>query len=283
MTAPAGNNFCYASSVGACEVDGLELAVEESMGAFADRVTRRFEIGAAEQRFLERLESAPHAVARSQLIARSGEPSDQAFVLMSGWAMSYTQFADGSHQVRRLHFPGDLLAMPSIAMRTHAEDVEALSDAVVAPFPKTMLARMFAMPRLAAIMYMFAQAERVTAGDRLASLGHSCARGRVAFLVMDILNRLRSADSSVTSSFYMHLTREQIAHVVGITPVHASRTWSSLLRDELISCRGRTVTIEDEGRLLELSGYLSRDGEFDIDWLRHVEKAGGAQLAGLPR
>ena len=55
--------------------------------------------------------------------------------------------------------------------------------------------------------YMFAQAERITAGDRLASVGHNCAKKRLAFLLVDILHRLRSADRSVTSSFHMHLTR----------------------------------------------------------------------------
>ena len=55
------------------------------------------------------------------------------------------------------------------------------------------------MPRLAAIMYMFAQSERITAGDRLASVGHTCAKKRLAFLLVDILHRLRSADPDVTT------------------------------------------------------------------------------------
>ncbi|HXH52765.1 MAG TPA: Crp/Fnr family transcriptional regulator [Sphingomicrobium sp.] len=249
------------------------------MGAFAERVTRRFRISPAELAFLDRLESRAIPVARGQLIARAGEPADSAFVLMTGWVMSYTQLADGSHQVRRLHFPGDLLAMPSIPMRHHAEDIEAISDAVVAPFPKILLTRLFRLPRLAAIMYMFAQAERITAGDRLASLGLNSAKGRVAFLLMDILHRLRSTDCSVTNSFTMHLSREQVAHVTGMTPVHASRMWSALLADRLISCAGRTVTIEDEDRLAQLGHYRDRGGDFDYEWLLAVrrEEFAGAQ------
>jgi CRP/FNR family transcriptional regulator len=241
------------------------------MGAFAERVTRRFKLDPVEMAYLERLEAKPVPVKRGQIIAEEGDRAERAFVLMSGWVLSCTRFPDGSNQVRRLHFPGDLLAMPSIPMHHHVESLEAISDALIAPFPKTMLAELFGMPRLAAIMYMFAQAERITAGDRLASLGHNCAKARLSFLLVDILHRLRSADHSVTNSYYMHLTREQIAHVIGITPVHASRTWSALLADGAIRCNARMVTIVDETWLASLGHYFDRDGDFDHDWLRSVE------------
>jgi CRP/FNR family transcriptional regulator len=241
------------------------------MGAFAERVTRRFRIDPSEIAFLERLEETAMPVKRGHLIAQEGDPAEHAFVLMTGWVMSCSRFPDGSHQVRRLHFPGDLLAMPSIPMRHFAEDLEALSDALIAPFSKRVLTELFNMPRLAAIMYMFAQAERITAGDRLASLGHDSAKARVAFLLVDILHRLRSADHTVANSFFLHLTREEIAHVTGITPVHASRMWSALIADGLISCDGRTVTIVDEERLACLGHYTDRDGDFDYHWLREVD------------
>ena len=241
------------------------------MGAFAERVTKRFAVDAQEIAFLEALEARPVPVKRGQIIVEEGDVAEQAFVLMTGWVMSCTRFPDGSHQVRRLHFPGDLLAMPSIPMRHHAEDLEAISDGVIAPFPKSELAKLFAMPRLAAIMYMFAQSERITAGDRLASVGHHAAKARMAFLLVDILHRLRSADSSVANCFTMHLTREQVSHVIGTTPVHASRTWSAILGDGLISCDGKLVTIVDEPRLVELAQYHDRDGDFDYAWLRRVE------------
>jgi CRP/FNR family transcriptional regulator len=240
------------------------------MGAFAERVTRRFELDPREIAYLDRLEARTVAVKRGQMIVEEGDPAERAFVLMSGWVLSCTRFPDGSNQVRRLHFPGDLLAMPSVPMRHHAEDLQAISDALIAPFPKALLAELFGMPRLAAIMYMFAQAERITAGDRLASVGHDCAKKRLAFLLVDILHRLRSVDGSVASSFYMHLTREQMAHVIGVSPVHASRTWSALLAEDMIRCDGRMVTIVDEGQLAKRGYYFDRDGDFDFEWLKDV-------------
>jgi CRP/FNR family transcriptional regulator, anaerobic regulatory protein len=249
------------------------------MAAFAERVTRRFKLDPAEIAYLERLEATPMAVKRGRMIVEEGNPAERAFVLTSGWVLSCTRFPDGSKQVRRLHFPGDLLAMPSVPMRHHAEDLEAVSDALIAPFPKALLAELFGMPRLAAIMYMFAQAERITAGDRLASVGHDCAKKRLAFLIVDILHRLRSVDGSVTNSFYMHLTREQMADVIGVTPVHASRTWSALLAEGMIRCDGRLVTIPDEDQLARRGYYFDRDGDFDFHWLRGVASEIRRELA----
>jgi CRP-like cAMP-binding protein len=240
------------------------------MGLFATRVARRVPLSRAETAFLDALEARPSRHPPRHVLARAGEPAREAFVLISGWAMSYSQFDDGTLQIRRLHFPGDLLAMPSVPMQHHAEDIETLSEALVATFPKRMLAELFELPRLAAVMYMFAQAERISAGDRLACLGRTSAKGRVAFLLIDILHRLRAAGEASAPRFRLHLTREQMAHVTGMTPVHASRMWSALIAEGLIACDGLYVTILDEERLLRLSGYRAYDRDFDFDWLRHV-------------
>lgn len=243
------------------------------MALFAERVTRRFPLGPDEVAWLERLEARPVPVKRGQRIVEEGDPATQAFVLLAGWVMSCTRFPDGTHQVRRLHFAGDLLAMPSMAMRRHAEDLEAVSDGLIAPFPKAVLAELFAMPRLAAVMYMFAQAERISAGDRLACVGHNRAKACLAFLLLDILYRLRSADGGVGSAFPMHLTREQVAQVIGSTPVHASRVWCALVAEGLIRCEDHVVTVLDEPGLVALSQYRTRDAAFDHDWLGQVRAA----------
>ncbi len=79
----------------------------------------------------------------------------------------------------------------------------------------------------------------------------------------------------------MHLTREQIAHVIGVTPVHASRTWSVFLAEGMIRCEGRTVTIVDEMQLAKRGYYFDRDRDFDFDWLKAVESEPARPTAAL--
>ena len=241
----------------------------------------RVRLTAAEIAFLECLGAGTVRIDRRRTLQRAGEGMNRAFVLKSGWAISYTQLGDGSRQIRRLHLPGDLLAMPSLALRHHAEDIEALTSVVVSPFERDAFALMFERhPRLAAIMFMFAQEERVVLGDRLACLGRYDCKARMAFLLLDILNRLRCSDSSVGQTFEMQLTREQMAEMNGMTAIHASRMWSELVADGLVRCDGRHVTILDEPRLQHLSGYVNRARDLDFGWLPSATEARSPAMAG---
>ena len=232
------------------------------------RLATRVELTPDELRFLDSASDHTVRFRRSDLIQVAGAPSDQAFFLESGWAMTFSDFPDGSRQSRRLHFPGDILGLPSTAMKHHPTNVEAITDVVAAPFKKKMIAELIGCyPRLAAIMFIFAQEERITIGDRLCSVSRLPCKGRLAFLLMDILTRLRACDPEVSSKFEMHLTRAEMAEIAGMSSVHASRVWCELIADGLIASDGPFVTIVDEERLTALSNFIDRSTDLDLDWL----------------
>jgi CRP/FNR family transcriptional regulator len=234
----------------------------------ADRLNRRVRLSGAEISFLESLEAESIDYERRATIRRAGERMHEAFVLKSGWVISFTEFADGSRQIRRLHLPGDLVTVPSMALKHHAEDVEAVTPVTISPFERNDFVRLFEhLPRLAAIMFMFAQVERITYGDRLSCMGRLDCKARLAFMVLDIFERLRSVDASVGNGFQVHLTREHMAEMTGMTPIHASRKWSELIDDGLIGSEGHSVTVLDEARLAALSGYINRSRDLDFSWL----------------
>ena len=252
------------------------------MPGMAARLSRRIRLTHDEIAFMESLGAQSVEVARGCLIQRAGEPVSHAFALLSGWAMTYSDFADGTRQIRRLHFPGDLLAMPSMAMRRHVENVEALTHVVFARFERDRLAELFLdYPRLAAIMFIFAQEERISYGDRLCSLVRYSCKARIAFLLLDILARLRAVDPSISDSFEMHLTRAQMGEVTGMTPVHASRMWNELIGERLISFDNGCVTIEDETRLVQLSGFSSRSPGLDFSWILDAEDRSARSAARM--
>ena len=233
-----------------------------------DRLARRVGLTPRERQFLDSMSDRTVKFRRRELIQRAGEPADHAYFLESGWAMTFSDYADGSRQSRRIHFPGDILGLPSMGMLHHATNVEAITNVIAAPFPKKALAKLIAeYPRLAAVMFIFAQEERITIGDRLCSLSRLPCKGRLAFLVMDVLTRLRAADSSVECTFEMHLTRERMAEITAMTPVHASRMWTELIADRVISCEKRLVTIRDEERLISMSSFVDRSADLDFSWL----------------
>lgn len=236
------------------------------------RLSNRITLTPYDLEFFEKATDRPIKVRCGELIQIAGEAAGRAFFLESGWAMTFSDFPDGSRQSRRLHFAGDILGLPSMAMNHHAENIEAITDVVVAPFPKCSVATLLEEhPRLAAIMFIFAQEERITSGDRLCSISRLPCKGRVAFLLLDVLTRLRAADPSVRSSFEMHLTREQMGEITGMTPVHASRMWSELIAEGSISYERPFVTIEDESRLVAISNFVNRSLDLDLSWLPESE------------
>lgn len=245
------------------------------MSIIAERLQSQVELTQAERAFLLGLESRSVSWPRRSVLTRSGEPNREAFVLKSGWVISYSRLANGSRQVRRLHLPGDLLGMPSLAFRHNAEELEAVSDVVVSPFSKFTFGRLFETHhRLAGLMFLISQLERVTLGDRLLSVATQPCKSRLAFLLMDILNRLRRIDPGIVNTMPMHLSREQMAEITGMTPIHASRMWSELTRDGIISDNGGLITVQDEVRLLELSGWVTRTDDLHLGWLPHASVAG---------
>ena len=232
------------------------------------RLANRISLTPRDVEFFEKATDRTIKVRRGDLIQIAGEQATRAFFLESGWAMTFSDFPDGSRQSRRLHFAGDVLGLPSMAMHHHAENIEAITDVVVAPFPKGHVKALLEQhPRLAAIMFIFAQEERITSGDRLCSISRLPCKGRVAFLLLDLLTRLRAADPTVTCSFEMHLTREQMGEITGMTPVHASRMWAELIAEGYIRYERPFVTIEDESRLMAISNYVNRSLDLDLSWL----------------
>ena len=232
------------------------------------RLANRVPLTASDLEFFDAATHQPTKVGRGELIQIAGETANRAFFLESGWAMTFSDFPDGSRQSRRLHFAGDMLGLPSMAMHHHAENIEAITDVVVIPFNKSLVGILLEEhPRLAHIMFIFAQEERITSGDRLCSISRLPCKGRIAFLLMDVVTRLRAADPAVTCSFQMHLTREQMGEITGMTPVHASRMWSALIADGAIRYERPFVTIEDEQQLVALSNFVNRSIDLDFSWL----------------
>ena len=249
------------------------------MVRMVSRLAAKIPLDPADIRFLESTTGRPVRFRRRELIQQSGELADSAFFLESGWAMTFSDFPDGSRQSRRMHFPGDILGLPSMATRHHSTSVEAITDVVAIPFGKAMIADLLGKhPRLAAIMFIFAQEERITLGDRMCSLSRLPCKGRLAFLLIDVLTRVRASDPDVRTTFENHLTRAAMAEITGMSPVHASRVWCELIDEGLIAADGPFVTVLDEQRLAELSNFVDRSLDLDFGWLPDPADHGAASV-----
>lgn len=221
-----------------------------------------------ERAALERLEERRRDVRRGAIVQRENEPSNEMFVLRKGMMISYVLMTDGSRQILRFFFPGDVLGVSAMIYDEAPESICALSDCVVCPFERAALSTLVAThPRLAALLLVVNQVERVALTDRLAMLGRTSAKARVGALLLELRNRMRTIDSSIADSFMLGLTQEEIGDATGLTSVHVNRMLRQLEEDGLIAREGGRVTLKDDAALAIASDYVDRYQGLKLEWL----------------
>lgn len=239
-----------------------------SGSCFADVLSELVDLTLGERTALERLEERQRHVRRGAVLQRENETGGDLFIMRKGLMMSYVLLDDGSRQILRFHFPGDLLGVSGVIYRDAPESLCALSDCVVCPFDRSAFADlMVAHPRLSALILVYCQIERVALTDRLAALGRTSAKARVAALLLELRNRLRATDKSVQNAFALGLTQEEIGDATGLTSVHVNRMLRQLEEESLISRESGRVTLLDERALARAANYVNRYDRLDLGWL----------------
>ncbi|MBR0552440.1 Crp/Fnr family transcriptional regulator [Sphingomonadaceae bacterium LXI357] len=222
----------------------------------------------AERDALAELEKRERHHRRGAVIQRANEPGNDLFILRAGMMMSYVLLDNGSRQILRFHFPGDMVGMPGILYSEAPETLCVLSDCVICPFDRSALAELIEIhPRLAALILVVSQIERVALTDRLAMLGRVSAKSRVGALLLELRDRMRATDKSVTDSFTLGLTQEEIGDATGLTSVHVNRMLRQLEEEGLIERDNGRVTIRNDAALARAANYVNRYEGLDLGWL----------------
>lgn len=239
-----------------------------SASCFADVLSELIALTPSERDALDALELRQRHIRRGAILQRENEPCGELFILRKGLMMSYVLLDDGSRQILRFLFPGDMLGISSAIYREAPETLCALSDTVVCPFDRGALSEiMLAHPRLSAMILVYSQIERVALTDRLAALGRTSAKARVAALLLDLRNRLRATDKSIDRAYVLGLTQEEIGDATGLTAVHVNRMLRQLEEEGMIAREGGRVTLRDMEALAGAANYVNRYEGLDLRWL----------------
>ena len=239
-----------------------------SVSCFAERLGDLVAVTPAEHDALARLEERERTVRRGATVQRENDRAGELFVLRRGVMMSSMLLDDGSRQILRFLFPGDMMGLSSLAYREAPETLTALNDCTICPFERAVLSDvMVAHPRLAALMMVYGQIERTALTDRLAALGRTSAKARVAAVLIEMRNRLRMLDKSITDSFMLGLTQEEIGDATGLTAVHVNRMLRQLEEEGLIARDNGRMSFPDERALVRAAHYADRYQGLDLSWL----------------
>ncbi|MCW5770845.1 MAG: Crp/Fnr family transcriptional regulator [Rhodospirillaceae bacterium] len=222
------------------------------------------DMDAQERALLRSLLEQSREVPTGTALVKEGEGNEWSYVLITGWAHRHRTLTDGRRQLLNVVLPGDIAALDAHVISPAPASVTTLTACRVAVFAPSQTLQLIAHgPRLAASLLWMTAREEAFLGERLVSLGRRPAIDRVAHLFVELYHRLRLVGLAGNDEFVAPLTLEHVADALGLSVVHASRTFSRLRDMNLLVRRNAQIRILDLPALearVEFPGLYLRRG-----------------------
>lgn len=214
-----------------------------------------------EKQLLISLEDSPTDIKAGTLLWEIGDPANEFCTLKSGWAYSYRHLENGDRQILEVFLPGDIIGLREFAFNQRLENVRMINDGVICHFPHRRMLELFrqSLP-LTSVMFAIGSRQQALLTERLVNIARRSARQKMAHFLHEMYLRLRQTNDDISGEFRLPLSQEQLADILGLSPVHVSRTFSALSEDGLVFRDRHNVTIPD-------LDALSVEGEFDDAYL----------------
>ncbi len=222
-----------------------------------------------EIKLLESLEKNERRISAKSVIRDIGKPTNNFFTLKSGWAIAEQNLPDGQRQIIDVFLPGQILGLREIAYQSGLCTYSTLTDAVLCPFPKTDITKLFEQSkRLTDLFFLILAREQATLTERVINLGRRSATEKIAHFLLELQVRLKITNQELQNSFRLPMTQRAIGDTLGMTSVHVSRSMAYLKAERLVRKRGGVIELLDDAALREMAGFNLAYLQMDVSWLR---------------
>ncbi len=196
----------------------------------------------------------PHAY-----VLREGETPDSCSILLSGFAYRQKLTSTGGRQILSLHIPGEPLDFQNLFLDEADHNVQMLTRGEVAVVPRSelqKLARSRAAVSHAILVTILVEASIFR--EWVVNVGRRVSRTRLAHVLCEFAVRLEAQGLTDDYGYNLPMTQEQLADVLGLTPVHINRTVKLLEAEGLISRKGRSISFPDWQKMREAGDFNQR-------------------------
>lgn len=236
--------------------------------ALAAKLSHFTALSEAEVRVLDGLCAAEEPFAARVDLAVEGEAPPAAFVLTQGMACRYRILPDGRRQILGFLIPGDFFDPFVFLLKVMDHSVATLMPSRLARLERGKVIAVFARrPRLAAAFWWSALQDEAIQRERIVALGRRDARGRVAYLLCELVWRQIAIGASGDSAIRLPLTQVELGDALGLTPVHINRVLQEFRKAGLIMLERRRLRLHDMATLRLIAGcteaYLHLGGAPD--------------------
>ncbi|NEX62344.1 helix-turn-helix domain-containing protein [Noviherbaspirillum galbum] len=201
-------------------------------------------------------------VYKDEALYKMDDPFRSVYAIRFGHFKTFQVSANGEEQITGLHMAGDLLGIDGLCNDRHRCYAVALEDSEVCEFPYASLESLFVqIPPLLRQFHRLISEEMSREQANMLVLGNLSADQRFASFLLDLSRRYGARGYSSTS-FYLRMSREDIANYLGLTIESISRIIGRMRARGLVNVTHRNVELLDVPALATLA---FRDGRAQAD------------------
>ena len=197
-----------------------------------------------------------HYPANVDIVAEGTAPQSM-FLVKEGMAVRYRAMPDGRRQIMTFLIPGDLCDMHVLLLKARDHSISMITPVRIAPISRASMMDVFAhRPRISAALWWSSLQEEAMLRERIVSLGRRDARGRIAYLLCELL--WRHAAVGLTDrgkTFRLPLTQTELGDTLGLTAVHVNRVLKEFRARRLIAMDHKTMDLLDVAGLQDIAAF----------------------------
>ncbi|MDF1690554.1 MAG: Crp/Fnr family transcriptional regulator [Cycloclasticus sp.] len=194
-----------------------------------------------------------------------GAPFNKVTLITEGWAQRYKSLPDGRKQILNFLLPGDFYGLFSPLFEESEYGVEALTRVELRSFSSDKMFEAFkTSPRLGIALTWLAGMDERQLDEQIVRIGIRNASERMAHMFLELHMRQMQAGIPDIDARHLPLTQSTLADALGMSHVHANRSFKFLVNKKLVTFKNHEIYLKDIKALVSLV-------DFDASYLETTE------------
>jgi CRP/FNR family transcriptional regulator len=187
------------------------------------------------------------------MLFRAGDPSKYLYVVREGQVKLTRTDIDGHEHLLNLVGPGYFLGFDAIGNSTHSYSAETLTPTVFCRIKHDDIVWLLAeAPQVSLNILLAVNEQLAQARNMIRALGQKTAIEKVAALLLSLYPPNAAGGSGKAGA--LHLSRQEIAKILGLTVETVSRIMAALRRKGIINAPRGRIVVAARARLQALAG-----------------------------
>lgn len=216
----------------------------------------------AELEFVTHAKQGEYDIAPRAEIIDNDAKGDRVFSLLAGWAFRFKSLPNGDRQILDFLLPGDLIGLQAPLIGRLKQGVVALTPVTVCEIGRGPMQRIFdEQPALASALMDTLLFDDDRADRRLLMLGRQRPTQRLAYLLLDLFERLEQRGSVLGDRCSLPLSYLHLSDALGLSRAQLARSLSEIKERGWARLRAGELQITGREEMAAYAVYEPPNGD----------------------